>query len=122
MPCRDDYSSSPDYSSTEINDARAEARRNEKRADLAARVACELEKKYIKSDKELEALSKETQVWIAEHRIKDAKEKAEQLRQERLERQHEERRKKEAALKTSALGKLTHEERRALGLPDPAHQ
>jgi hypothetical protein len=116
MPCRDDYGPSPDYSSTEIERARADARRNEKRADLAARVACELEKKYIKSAQELETLSKESQLWIAEHRIKDAKEKAEQLRKERLEREQKAREEKQRALKSSALSKLTAEEKRALGL------
>jgi len=114
MPCRDDYGPS-DYSG-ETETLRAEIQRNEKRADLAARVACELEKKYIKSAQELATLSTETQQWVAEHRVKDAKEKADQLRKERLEREQEEKRQKRQALQTSALGKLTKEERKALGL------
>lgn len=119
MPCRDDYGPS-DYNLAEAETARAEAKRNANRADLAARVACELEKKYVTSTVEFERLSQESQKWIREHRVKDAKEAKERERMERLEREREERRKKDEALKTSALSKLTHEERRALGLPDPA--
>ncbi len=114
MPCRDDYGPS-DYSS-ETESARKEAERNSKRADLAARVACELEKKYIKSAQELETLSEESQKWIAEHRVKDAREKAEKLRAERLAKEARDKEAQKAAFKASALNKLTKEERRALGL------
>lgn len=68
MPCYDDRSS---YSSmrddTEFTDELQE------RLDLATRVACELNNNLVRSANT--KLSKETEVWIAEHEAFDKKRK-----------------------------------------------
>ena len=66
-------------------------------------------------------LSTEAKAWIKEHRETDAKRKRkEEEERERRDREENERRVKLERDRKKALMKLTPEERRVLGLPDPA--
>jgi hypothetical protein len=116
MPCRDGGPLSVDED--DLKSARSELRAVKKRLDLATRVACEIEKHLAAAD--WVHLSSEAQAWIKEHREADAKRKKAEEEQERRDREEAARRLKLEKDQTAALNKLTHEERRVLGLPDPA--
>jgi hypothetical protein len=117
MPCRDDYG--PSTVSQESYDAvQADLSRLKKRLDKATRVACELAE--LLTLPQVSGVSKEAQAWIKEHREADAKRKREEEERDRRDRAENERRVKLEKDRLAALKKLTHEERRVLGLPDPA--
>jgi hypothetical protein len=117
MPCRDDYG--PSTVSQETYDIlEGKERATQRRADLATRVACEIEKLLTKG--QFDTLSEEAQKWIKKHREADVLERKRE--EERLRREQEDKRRKEARekLRLTALKKLSKEEREALGLPHPA--
>jgi hypothetical protein len=118
MPCRDWEGFDGKYSDIEYNSLKADRDAAQKRCDLATRVACEIEK-YLRDD-DINSLSRETRNWIKKHREDDEKARKAKETQDRIEAAREVERKRVEALQLTALEKLTHEERRALGLPDPA--
>jgi hypothetical protein len=89
-----------------------------KRLDKVTRVACELAKNL--NAEEQTRLSSEAQAWIKEHREADAEREKAEKEQKRRNREEAARRLKREKEQAAALNKLTHEERRVLGLPDPA--
>jgi hypothetical protein len=118
MPCRDDYPVESTVSQDTYDTVRANLSVVKKRLDKATRVACELADKLTLP--QVSTISKEAQAWIKEHREADAKRKREEEEQERRDRAENERRVKLEKDRKTALNKLTKEERRVLGLPDPA--
>jgi hypothetical protein len=118
MPCRDDYPIESTVSQDTYDTVRAELSRIKKRLDKATRVACELAD--VLTLPQVSGVSKEAQTWIKEHREADAKRKREEEERERRDRAENERRVKLEKDRLAALKKLSREERRILGLPDPA--
>jgi hypothetical protein len=118
MPCRDDYPVESTVSQETYDAVRADLTRIKKRLDKATRVACELADKLTLP--QVSDVSKEAQAWIKEHREADAKRKREEEERDRRDRAENERRVKLEKDRLAALKKLSHEERRILGLPDPA--
>jgi hypothetical protein len=118
MPCRDDYPIENTVAQETYDTVRAELSRIKKRLDKATRVACELANNL--NVEELSGVSKEAQAWVKEHREADAKRKREEEERERRDRAENERRVKREKDRLTALNKLSKEERRILGLPDPA--
>jgi hypothetical protein len=114
MPCRDDYGP-PDNGEVDRLETLNTGLR--KRLDLATRIACELEKALPKHL--FESLSQDALKWITEHREKDRKEAEKIAREERIETKRKEAEALVKVRKNAALNKLTEQERRTLGLPDP---
>lgn len=118
MPCHDDYPLGNTVSEETYDAVRADLSRVKKRLDEATRVGCEIEK--LLTEKQQASLSKGARQWIAAHRVADAKRKKEEEDRERRDREVAERKAKLESDRKAALNKLTKEERRVLGLPDPA--
>lgn len=118
MPCRDDYPIESTVSQETYDAVRADLSRIKKRLDEATRVGCEIEK--LLTEGQNASLSKGARQWIAAHRVADAKRKKEEEDRERRDREENERRIKLEKDRLAALKKLSKEERRILGLPDPA--
>src|SRR5271167_3721450 len=119
MPCRDDYG--PDTS--EVDNLNKINKGLRDKLDLATRVACELEKVLLKTllepDDGFNVLSAEAKEWITKHREKDRKEAERVAREARIEAKRKEAEAQTKTRKNAALAKLTPQERRELGLPEP---
>lgn len=96
MPCYDSRNS-PEYAASQDQEYR-------ERLDAATRAACDLRTILRRGGKELD-LTRETQQWIAEHDVWDAR----RIAQEQANGVREK-------TKRDALAKLTLDERRVLGL------